>query len=223
MTAALHVEEVTRRVGGRAIVAGASLSVEAGEWVALVGPSGCGKTTLLQMIGLLETPTSGRVLLDGTDGHAEGAQRRAWLRLQRIGFVFQQGNLLPHLSARENVALPAWRLGGSRGPAMGAADRLLERLGLAERAGARAAVLSTGEAQRVAIARALINRPRLVLADEPTGSLDAGSVAAVLEALDAIAADGAALLVATHDGAVAERAGRTLAMRAGRVPAEAAP
>ena len=223
MTAALHVEEVTRRVGGRAIVAGASLSVEAGEWVALVGPSGCGKTTLLQMIGLLETPTSGRVLLDGTDGHAEGAQRRAWLRLQRIGFVFQQGNLLPHLSARENVALPAWRLGGSRGRGWGAAGGLRAGGGLAPGGAARAAVLSTGEAQRVAIARALINRPRLVLADEPTGSLDAGSVAAVLEALDAIAADGAALLVATHDGAVAERAGRTLAMRAGRVPAEAAP
>jgi len=208
---------LVRRFDAADVVAGASLEILAGESVALLGPSGCGKTTLLQILGLLDRPNAGRVLLAGTDAWREGAAARAWLRLRHIGFVFQQHNLLVHLSARENVALPAWRLGGSRRAALAAADELLQRFGLAARAAAPAAVLSTGESQRVAIARALVNRPEVVLADEPTGSLDTTSSASVLDALDRGIEGGAALLVVTHDPAVAARMHRTVTMRDGRL------
>ncbi|HSK05044.1 MAG TPA: ABC transporter ATP-binding protein [Kofleriaceae bacterium] len=211
----LDVDGLTRRLGGREIVAGARLAIERAEAVALMGPSGCGKTTLLQMIGLLDRPDAGTVRLGGRDAWAEGAAIRAELRLTWLGFVFQQNNLLEHLSARENVALPAWRATGARRPALARADELLERLGLAGRAAARAAELSLGEAQRVAVARALVNRPRLILADEPTGSLDAASAAAVMDALTG--AEGVAVLVVTHDPDVAARAHRTVRMRDGRL------
>jgi ABC-type lipoprotein export system ATPase subunit len=211
----LEVEGLTRRLGGREIVSGASIAIEAAESVALMGPSGCGKTTLLQMIGLLDRPDAGTVRLGGRDAWAAGAGLRAELRLTWLGFVFQQNNLLEHLSARENVALPAWRATGARRPSLARADELLDRLGLAGRAGARASELSIGEAQRVAVARALVNRPRLLLADEPTGSLDATSAAAVMEALTG--AGDAAVLVVTHDADVAARTGRTVRMRDGKL------
>jgi ABC-type lipoprotein export system ATPase subunit len=213
--AILRVDGLTRRLGGREIVSGARLAIERAEAVALMGPSGCGKTTLLQMIGLLDRPDAGSVRLGGCDAWAARAALRAELRLTWLGFVFQQNNLLEHLSARENVALPAWRATGARRPALARADELLERLGLAGRTAARAAELSIGEAQRVAVARALVNRPRLVLADEPTGSLDAASAAAVMDALTG--AEGVAVLVVTHDADVAARAHRTLRMRDGRL------
>jgi putative ABC transport system ATP-binding protein len=213
----LRAEGVEKRIGGAAIVLGASLSIGPGEHIALLGPSGCGKTTLLNMLGLLDRPTSGKVLLGGEDAWAEKASARARLRLLCIGFVFQQNNLLAHLTARENVALPAWRAEGSREEAMARASALLDRFGLRAREGALAGLLSTGEAQRVAIARALINRPRVVLCDEPTGSLDSASASAVLDALDEVRSAGAGLLVVTHDASVAARASRTLAMRDGRL------
>ncbi|MFO0758659.1 MAG: ABC transporter ATP-binding protein [Byssovorax sp.] len=213
--AVLRAEELVRRHGEVVAVAGASLAIAPGEPVALMGPSGCGKTSLLQMLGLLDRPSSGRVLLGEVDAWSLGGSGRAALRLAQIGFVFQQNNLFGHLSARENVALPAWRLGGDRQAALAEADRLLERFGLARRRDARAALLSTGESQRVAIARALINRPRLVLADEPTGSLDSVTAQAVLTALDEVCAAGSALLLVTHDAAVAARMRRTLRMRDG--------
>jgi putative ABC transport system ATP-binding protein len=134
-----------------------------------------------------------------------------------LGFVFQQSNLLPALTARENVALPAWRSTGRRRESLEHADALLARFGLTARANARAHVLSLGEAQRVAVARALINRPRLVFADEPTGSLDSEATAAVLEALGEVCSTGAALLVVTHDPSVAARCGRQLVMHDGRL------
>jgi ABC-type lipoprotein export system ATPase subunit len=211
----LRVDGLTRRLGGREIVSGAALAIEGAEAVALMGPSGCGKTTLLQMIGLLDRPDAGTVRLGGRDAWAAGAGIRAELRLTWLGFVFQQNNLLDHLSARENVALPAWRATGARRPALARADELLERLGLAGRARARASELSIGEAQRVAVARALVNRPRLLLADEPTGSLDAASAAAVMDAL--VGAAEVAVLVVTHDPEVAARAHRTLRMRDGKL------
>jgi ABC-type lipoprotein export system ATPase subunit len=211
----LRVDGLTRRLGGREIVSGAALAIEGAEAVALMGPSGCGKTTLLQMIGLLDRPDAGTVRLGGRDAWAAGAGARAELRLTWLGFVFQQNNLLDHLSARENVALPAWRATGARRPALARADELLERLGLAGRARARASELSIGEAQRVAVARALVNRPRLILADEPTGSLDAASAAAVMDAL--VGAGEVAVLVVTHDAEVAARAHRTLRMRDGKL------
>jgi putative ABC transport system ATP-binding protein len=210
MTAVLAAEDVSRHHGDVKALEGFSLAVAAAESVAIVGPSGCGKSTLLQVLGLLDRPTSGRVLIDGADAYARPASARARLRLVRLGFVFQQNNLLEHLTARENVAVPAWSLGGDRGAALRAADDLLERFGLSHRGSHRAGLLSVGEAQRVAIARALVNRPGIVLADEPTGSLDAAAGAGVLAALEEVCSRGAALIVVTHDPRVAARAGRTV-------------
>jgi putative ABC transport system ATP-binding protein len=201
----LAAQGLVRHHGGRDVVAGVSLTLRAGEGVALMGPSGSGKTTLLQLLGLLDRPSAGQVSVDGRDAWQLSASDRAATRLARIGFVFQRSNLLPSLDVRGNVLLPAWRLRGDRRAARGQADTLLARLGLADRATAPAHVLSMGEAQRVAIARALINAPALVLADEPTGSLDSGAASAVMEALEEVRARGAALLVVTHDAAVARR------------------
>ncbi|HZJ72367.1 MAG TPA: ATP-binding cassette domain-containing protein, partial [Planctomycetota bacterium] len=174
---------------------------------------------LLHLLGLLDRPAQGSVWLDGADAWTWGRGTRARARLQRIGFVFQQHHLLEHLSARDNVALPAWRLGGSRRRALAEADRLLDRVGLSARARERAGVLSMGEAQRVALARALVNRPAIVLADEPTGSLDSASATQVLDALREVRETGGALLVVTHDDTVAQRADRSLCMRDGRLVA----
>jgi ABC-type lipoprotein export system ATPase subunit len=212
----LEAQGVSRRAGDALLVDDVSLRLAAGEWTSLVGPSGCGKTTLLMLLGLLDRPSAGHVRLGGEDTGTLSSTRRARLRLERIGFVFQMHNLLDHLSTRDNVCLPAWRLGGSRAAALARADELLERLGLTARAHTRAGLLSTGEAQRAAIARALVNRPTLVIADEPTGSLDSANTAKVLETLAEVPATGAALLVATHDPQVASR-GRPLAMRDGRL------
>lgn len=213
----LAVDDVRRRFGDREVVAGLSLAIAEGETVALMGPSGCGKTTLLQMIGMLDRPDSGHVRLAGQDVWSVRPRDRAALRLGSVGFVFQHSNLLEHLTARENVALPAWRSGARRGAAMERAGAALARLGLSARLDARAGELSIGEAQRVAVARALINDPRLVLADEPTGSLDAASATAVLAAL--FGASSAAVLVVTHDPEVAARAHRILRMRDGKLVA----
>jgi ABC-type lipoprotein export system ATPase subunit len=217
--AVLQGERLARRHEDRDVVAEATVALAAGDGVALTGPSGSGKTTLLQLLALLDRPSAGRVLVDGRDAWQASPRERARLRLARIGFVFQRSNLLPHLSARDNVSLPAWRLHGDRAAASRAAGALLARFGLAARAGAPAAVLSMGEAQRVAIARALINRPAVVLADEPTGSLDSRAAAAVLAALDEVRAQGTALLVATHDPAVAAHLPRALHLEDGRLRA----
>jgi ABC-type lipoprotein export system ATPase subunit len=213
----LVAEDLVRRYGGHTVVRGVSLSIAAGESVSLMGASGCGKTTLLHVLGTLDRPDEGRVAIEGRDAAAMSAGERAELRRVRLGFVFQQSNLLPALTARENVALPAWRATGRQREAFERADGLLGRFGLAARADARAHVLSLGEAQRVAVARALVNRPRLVLADEPTGSLDSEATRAVLDALGEVCGTGAALLVVTHDPAVAARCGRQLVMHDGRL------
>jgi len=213
----LRAEGLTRVLGEVTAVAGVSLTIAAGEWVSLVGPSGCGKTTLLQMLGLLDRPTAGQLRLAGVDPWKGTVSARTLLRRERIGFVFQGNNLIEYLTARENVALPAWRLLGSRGAALAAADALLDRLGLSARADTRAALLSMGEGQRVAIARALVNRPRVVLADEPTGNLDKASGESVMAALGEVCVTGSALLVVTHDVGVAARANRTLTMSDGRI------
>jgi ABC-type lipoprotein export system ATPase subunit len=209
--------ELARRFGDRSPVDGASLSIAAQESIAILGPSGCGKTTLLHMLGLLEPPSSGQVLLDQVDAWAQPAAERARLRSSYIGFVFQLNNLLGHLSARENVALPAWLKHGKRDAALSRADEWLSRVGLFERRHEHAARLSTGEAQRVAIARALVNEPKLVLADEPTGSLDSKNAGRVLETLLAACSQQAALLLVTHDVALASRLSRRLEMRDGKL------
>ena len=211
----LVAEGLVRRRGERTVIAGASLSLMAGESVALMGPSGCGKTTLLHLLGALDQPSGGRVLIEGVDPWEMGADARAALRLRRMGFIFQQSNLMPFLNARDNVALPAWRLTGDRAAASAAAESLLKRFGLAERAAVLGGVLSLGEAQRIATARALVNHPALILADEPTGSLDSTSTASVLKTFDEIVGDGTTLLVTTHDPRVAARMKRIVRMHDG--------
>ncbi|MCA9668617.1 MAG: ABC transporter ATP-binding protein [Myxococcales bacterium] len=208
---------LTRHLGARAIVDGVDLELAPGERVALLGPSGCGKTTLLSMLGLLDTPTAGHLRIDDHDAFSLAPRARAELRLRHIGFVFQSRNLLEHLSARDNIALPARRAGVSKRDATERASALLEQLDLAAHAHTRAVALSGGEAQRVSVARALINAPRVLLCDEPTGSLDSDSAQRVLAALTHASAHGVAVLVATHDPRVARWAERTLQMKDGRV------
>jgi ABC-type lipoprotein export system ATPase subunit len=219
VTPVVEARGVARRFGEARVVDGVSLEVAPGEHVALVGPSGSGKTTLLQLVGLLDRPTSGQIIVGGEDAWARAPAWRARTRLARLGFVFQDGNLFGHLTARENVAIPAWNLRRSRAAAFSAADELLARFGLEGRGASPARTLSTGERQRVAIARALINRPALVVADEPTGSLDSAAAERVHAALAEIAAGGTALLVVTHDRDAARRAARVLSLRDGRLEA----
>ena len=213
----LMAEELSRFYGEQMIVEEASLSIAPGESVALMGSSGGGKTTLLHMLGLLDRPSTGRLFFAGVEPWAKGEGVRADLRLAGIGFVFQQSNLLPHLTARDNVALPAWKLTGDRAAARRRAEAFLEQFGLAHRARARGGVLSLGEAQRVAIARALINTPALLIADEPTGSLDSRSSQAVLAMIDEVRAQGTAILMATHDPAVAAHMQRQVRIHDGRL------
>ncbi len=217
MTELMRAEGLGRHYGGQEIVRGVTLSIAVGESVALMGSSGGGKTTLLHMLGLLDRPSAGRLFFAGVEPWRLSDALRADVRLGAMGFVFQQSNLLPHLTARDNVALPAWRLTGERGAALKRADTLLAEFGLQHRAMARGAVLSLGEAQRVAIARSLINRPALLIADEPTGSLDSRSSQAVLEMMDRVRGQGTAILMATHDPAVAARMQRQLRIHDGRL------
>jgi putative ABC transport system ATP-binding protein len=194
-----------------------SLTIAAAEYVAVVGPSGCGKSTLLHVVGCVDTPTSGEVRIDGQPVAALPDAERSRIRLTRIGFVFQRFFLLPMLSALENVELPQAEAGVAREARRARARELLDYVGLAHRADHRPAQLSGGEMQRVAIARALANRPRLVLADEPTGELDQATGAAIAGLFDRLHQDGTAVVVVTHDPAIADRAQRVLRMRDGRI------
>lgn len=194
-----------------------TMRVEAGEYVAIAGPSGCGKSTLLHVIGCVDTPTSGQVWIDGREVAALSDADRSRIRLTRIGFVFQRFFLLPMLSALENVELPQAEAGVGRTDRRDRARQLLDFVGLAHRADHRPAQLSGGEMQRVAIARALANRPRLVLADEPTGELDQATGQAIAGLFDRLHRDGTAVVVVTHDPGIAARAQRTLTMRDGRL------
>ncbi len=196
---------------------GADLRIAEGEHVALVGPSGAGKSTLLYLMGLMEEPTFGRVALFGEDVSNLGDADRSRLRGRTIGFVFQAFNLIPQLKAWQNVALPLRYQRVSKREQKERALAMLERVGLAERAEHYPAELSGGEEQRVAVARAMVIRPRLVLADEPTGNLDSQSGRAVLDLLEEARSDGATLVVVTHDPAVAARAERLVRVVDGRV------
>jgi putative ABC transport system ATP-binding protein len=196
-----------------------SLSLESGEYVAVCGPSGCGKSTLLHILGCVDTPTRGQLLFDGGDVGRSSDAQRSELRLRRIGFVFQRFFLLPMLTAFENVELPQAEAGVPRAERRRRSRELLEYVGLGQRALHRPSQLSGGEMQRVAVARALANRPRLLLADEPTGELDQKTGEQVAELLDRVHADGTAVVVVTHDPAIAARARRTLRLRDGRIEA----
>jgi len=191
------------------------LSIGAGEFLAVMGPSGSGKSTLLHLVGGLDRPDTGEVLIEGKALAELDDEALAHLRRRRIGFVLQFFNLFPLLSARENVAFPL--LLDSRDDALALADAALERVGLSERAQHRPNQLSGGEQQRVAVARALVSQPAVVLADEPTGSLDSLAGEDVLRLLRAAADDGQAVLLITHDAPAAAYADRVVRLRDGAV------
>jgi len=191
-----------------------SLEIEPGEFVALEGPSGSGKTTLLQILGALDRPSAGTVTFDGSDLVKQPDSALAGLRLRSFGFVFQQFNLIPTLTAVENVEAKLAPVGGTRERAL----ELLGEVGLAERADHLPAHLSGGEQQRVAIARALSVEPRVVLADEPTGNLDSATGGEIIDLLANLAAEhGSTVIVATHDASLASRAPRRVSMRDGKL------
>lgn len=195
-----------------------SLTIDRGQSCALVGASGSGKSTLLNLLGLLDQPSSGRLLLGGQDMSDVSADLRADLRNQWIGFVFQSFNLLPRLTALDNVALPLLYRGCSRAEARQRAQRQLERVGLNERVGHRPAELSGGQRQRVAIARALVGEPALILADEPTGNLDSTTAREIMDLLLLLNRNqGVTLIMVTHDDDLAQRLGRRVRVEGGRV------
>jgi putative ABC transport system ATP-binding protein len=198
-------------------VRGVSFDIGEGEWAAVVGPSGCGKSTLLHLLGAIDRPTSGTVRLRDRDVGAMSDKEATGFRLRHVGFVFQRFYLMPTLGARENVELPMAEAGMAKRERADRARELLSYVGLGEREGHRPAQLSGGEQQRVAIARALANRPALLLADEPTGELDARTGAEIIELLGRLNADGTTIVVVTHDETLARAARRVIHMRDGVV------
>ncbi|WP_283628826.1 lipoprotein-releasing ABC transporter ATP-binding protein LolD [Shewanella baltica] len=198
------------------VLSNVDLQVFKGEQLAIVGSSGSGKSTLLHIMGTLDEPTAGKVLLLGEDLYQVSSTRQAQIRNQDLGFIYQFHHLLPEFTALENVAMPAFIQGKDRKLTLADAKALLERVGLGHRMTHIPAELSGGERQRVAIARALINKPKLVLADEPTGNLDANSGDAVYELIRELAEQlGTAFVVVTHDHKLAARMDRQLMMKNG--------
>lgn len=223
----LSVRDLTRTYptaqGGLTVLKGVDLDVYPGEIVGLIGPSGSGKSSLLHAAGLLEKPTSGTVAIDGEAVGGLDERARTRLRLSRIGFVYQFHHLLPEFDARDNVVLPMRIAGVSLAEARGKAGETLSALGLGDRLTHQPAQLSGGERQRVAIARALANRPRLLLADEPTGNLDPATSQSVFESLrDLAKTTGVAALIATHNMELAGHMDRVFAIKDGHLEQRAA-
>lgn len=214
----LEIRNISKSFGPLTVLHDVSLSIPEGEITAIVGPSGAGKTTLLQIAGTLDRPDSGTVLLDGTDLFALSDRKISEMRNLNIGFVFQFHQLLPEFSALENVALPALIAGKGRKEAFATARKLLEDLGLGMRLDHKPAELSGGEKQRAAIARALVNSPRLILADEPTGSLDSRNRVEVQEIIRRLRSErGQTFVVVTHDRDMAATADRIVEMADGKI------
>ncbi len=216
----LELESVERSfqqgTGRLDVLRGVSLSLKAGEITALVGPSGTGKSTLLHIAGLLEQPTSGKVILDGQDCTAMDDSARTVIRQTGVGFVYQFHHLLPEFSAAENVMLPQMIAGVGKSESRIRAELLLEEVGLAERLSHRPSELSGGEQPRVAIVRALANKPRVLLADEPTGNLDEGTASIVFDVmLNVVRQSNVSALIATHNMELAERMDRVVSLRDG--------
>lgn len=199
------------------ILSDVNLTILRGEYVAIMGASGSGKSTLMHILGCLEPPSRGRYYFDGRDVTSLGDNERTDLRNFRIGFVFQQFNLLSRLSAMENVMLPMVYAGYPRRERQVCARRMLERVGLGERLDHLPSQLSGGQQQRVAIARALVNQPELVLADEPTGALDTRTGQEVMELISQLHQEGITIVLVTHDAAVAHRAQRLVRIEDGQL------
>ena len=222
----LVARELTKEFlsGGRplAVLRDVSFAVEQGDFVAIVGPSGSGKTTLLGLLAGLDTPTRGTVHLDGVDLGALGEDARARLRGEKVGFVFQSFQLIPTLTAQENVQVPLELRGDPRAAAR--ARELLDRVGLRDRGHHFPAQLSGGEQQRAAVARAFVNAPRILFADEPTGNLDAGTGARIVELLEALNREsGTTIVLVTHDPGLAARTGRVIRLADGVVVEDTRP
>jgi putative ABC transport system ATP-binding protein len=196
---------------------GVSLEIEKGEYLAIVGPSGCGKSSLLNLLGAIDAPTSGTVEIEGRNVGTLGDREVTEFRLRHIGFVFQRFYLLPILTARENVELPMAEAGVSAAERRQRSAELLRYVDLGDRARHRPSQLSGGEQQRVAIARALANRPSLLLADEPTGELDAKTGQEIISLFGRLNADGTTVVVVTHDESLARAARRVVHMRDGEI------
>jgi putative ABC transport system ATP-binding protein len=220
----IEVENLSRtyRLGGEDVHAlrGVSVSVERGEYLAIMGPSGSGKTTFMNILGLLDTPTGGSYVLNGRQVSGLGDSELSDIRNREIGFVFQTFNLMPDATALHNVELPMVYARSARGERRERAMEAIERVGLARRAKHRPVELSGGERQRIAIARALVNRPSVIMADEPTGNLDSATGVEIMKVFAELSAAGNTIVLITHEPDIAAHARRLIRLRDGRVESD---
>lgn len=214
----LIATELYKRFGALEVLKGVSISLQKGELATIVGPSGCGKSTLLHILGTLDTPDKGQITMNGTDFSNLKGKQLAAFRNKHIGFVFQFHHLLPEFNALENVSIPAWIAGRKRNEVKQAATELLKKMGLENRLTHKPSELSGGEQQRVAVARALINKPSVVLADEPTGNLDSAHARELHQLFISLKNElGQSFLIVTHNEELAAKSDRVWSMRDGQI------
>ena len=224
MSKVIEIRQITRDfpLGNEVVkvLKGIDLDIDRGEYVAIMGPSGSGKSTLMNLLGCLDTPTSGTYILNGKDASQMGDDEHAEIRNKEIGFVFQTFNLLPRTTALENVALPMIYAGYSKTDRTKRAEEVLTNVGLGDRMDHKPNQLSGGQRQRVAVGRALVNKPSIILADEPTGNLDSKTSVEIMNLFDEIHAAGNTVILVTHEEEIAEHAHRIIRLRDGMVESD---